>query len=151
LLDLGRATVGGGFVAAHEAMRQPVLPYSAMLLTRRLDRVLRLGKKARGTADIERLHELRIAVKKLRYAAEFFGALYPEGKPQQFREPLVKLQDCLGSICDAVAMVERVREASPQSTSLIDLVRGWSACVVHEERQRFDALWRQFRRGRPFW
>jgi len=151
LLDLGRVAAGGGFVAANEALRQPALPYSADLLTRRLERVARLGKKARGAASVARLHALRIAVKKLRYAVEFFGALYPAEKLARYRARLVKLQDCLGRICDAAAMPERVREASPSSAALVDLVRGWSACVVQAERQRFADLWRQFRRARPYW
>lgn len=151
LLDLGRVSAGGGFIAANATLREPVLPYSAALLTKRLERVSRLGKKVRSTAGIAQLHALRIAVKKLRYAVEFFGTLYAADKPQRYRQRLVKLQDCLGRICDAAAMAERVREATPASASLIDAVRGWGACVVHAERQRFDALWRQFRRSRRFW
>jgi CHAD domain-containing protein len=153
LLALGRASVGGGFVAASEAMRGPILPYSAALLTRRLERVLRLGKKARGAPEAARLHALRIGVKKLRYAVEFFGSLHRStGKPfQQFRDRLVALQDCLGRVCDAAQMVKRVREAVPASTSLIDIVQGWSACIVHTERRRFDALWKELKRSPRFW
>lgn len=151
LLDLGRIAAGGGFIVANEAMRQPVVPFSSALLERRLARVVRLGKRARSTAGIERLHELRVAVKKLRYAVEFFGALYPAGKPERFRQRLVRLQDCLGSICDATAMAERVREAAPANASLTDFVRGWGACVVHAQRRHFDVVWRQFRRSRCFW
>jgi len=151
LLDLGCVTAGGGFIAVNEAMRQPAPPYCAALLTRRLERVVRLGKKAGGRASISNLHALRIAVKKLRYAVEFFGALYSADRVSRYRARLVKLQDSLGRLCDAAGMPERVREALPSNATLVDVVRGWSACVVHEERQRFAGLWRQFRRGRRFW
>lgn len=151
LLELGRAAAGGGFVAQHEGLHRPVLPYSAALLTRRLDRVLRLGKRARGKAPIGELHELRIAVKKLRYSVEFFGPLYPADRAQRFRDRLVKLQDCLGRICDAEGIVERMRVAMPAGGSLVDFARGWSACTIQGERAQLAALWRHFRHGRAFW
>jgi inorganic triphosphatase YgiF len=58
------------------------------------------------------LHELRIKGKKLRYAAEFFGTLYPDPDRtrarQAFGKALGKLQDCLGSVHDlAVAHEQR--------------------------------------------
>jgi triphosphatase len=60
----------------------------------------------------EALHELRIKGKKLRYAAEFFAALYPAEKSRKarrdFGKALSKLQDCLGSVHDlAVAHDQR--------------------------------------------
>jgi triphosphatase len=58
------------------------------------------------------LHDLRIKGKKLRYAAEFFAALYPDEKSakarRQFGKALGKLQDHLGSVHDlAVAHDQR--------------------------------------------
>lgn len=151
LLGLGRAAAGGGFVAQHASFRQATVPYSAALLGRRLERVLRLGRKARKRPSVERLHALRIAVKKLRYAVEFFGGLHGDGTAAQFRERLVDLQDCLGIICDAAGMVVRVREAAPRSGALLDNVAGWSACIVQAQRACFDRHWKRFRRSPPFW
>lgn len=52
-------------------------------------------------ASPERLHALRIDVKRLRYTLEFFEDAF-ETKPASLIEPLVKLQDHLGRVQDAV-------------------------------------------------
>ncbi len=44
-------------------------------------------------------HQLRIACKKLRYAAEFFAEIYPP-KLQELIATMVKMQDCLGTAHD---------------------------------------------------
>lgn len=48
------------------------------------------------------IHNLRIAVKKLRYGAEFFAGLYPHGKAQAetFARMVRRLQDELGKVHD---------------------------------------------------
>lgn len=150
LLELGRVAAGGGSLQASDAMRQPIEPYASVLLEHRMGRVLARGKGRKG-ATVVHLHALRIAVKKLRYAIEFFGSLYPEGKADGFREPLVRLQNCLGTLCDASTLVSRVSAAVPSDRALVDCARGWSAHVIHQERRRLRTLWRRFRRSRPFW
>ncbi len=150
LLELGRVAAGGGFPQASEALRQPIGPFASALLEHRMGRVLARGK-GRKAATVAHLHVLRIAVKKLRYAIEFFGSLYPQGKADDVREPLVRLQNCLGTLCDASTMVSRVRAAVPAQRMLVDCARGWSAHVIHQERRRLRTLWRRFRRSRPCW
>ena len=57
-------------------------------------------------ADDETRHEVRIAAKKLRYAAEFFGSLYTGGKAcrqhRRFLDAIETLQDLLGELNDMV-------------------------------------------------
>jgi triphosphatase len=70
-------------------------------LTRRRRKVKKEGKRLAALNPAER-HQLRIRVKKLRYAAEFFSKLFP-GKKQRKREimsSLKKLQDALGDVND---------------------------------------------------
>ncbi|MBI4672443.1 MAG: CHAD domain-containing protein [Chloroflexi bacterium] len=52
-------------------------------------------------ASLEELHALRIDAKRLRYTLEFFADAFGE-KPVALIEPLVALQDHLGSVQDAV-------------------------------------------------
>jgi CHAD domain-containing protein len=60
-------------------------------------------------ADIETLHELRIAAKWLRYALEFFGeALGPDSSPLLAK--VAALQDHLGSLHDADVAAKLARE-----------------------------------------
>lgn len=78
------------------------------VLSRRTRRVLRrLGHFAR--LDPRERHELRIQVKKLRYATEFFAALFPGSRRahKRFSRSLEALQDALGKLND-IATHQRI-------------------------------------------
>jgi CHAD domain-containing protein len=150
LLELGGIAVGGGTLFAGEEMREPATSFTPTLLQRRFERVLKKDASSRRQSATA-LHALRIAVKKLRYGVEFFGEMYPLEAVQAFRAPLLKLQDCLGTINDAYAMRARVRTCVPGDARLAQLVLGCSAQVIAQERARLRKLWRRFRRARPFW
>jgi len=152
-----RMVLGLAGLAATQAWRDgeriahgPVLPFVTRLLERRHARVLRRGRGEKARS-IEQLHALRIAVKKLRYAVEFFASLYPDAKLKAFREQLAKLQDCLGTINDASAMRRFVEQAVPAPARLGALVEGWSARAVRDERERLRVLWEAFRPQQKFW
>ncbi|MCC6533949.1 MAG: CHAD domain-containing protein [Burkholderiales bacterium] len=149
LLLLGRIAAGAALVQGKD-VDAPAAAFTAALLERRMQRVLeRVGRrKPRGVAQ---MHALRIAVKKLRYAVEFFGPLYDSPRVQPFRERLVRIQDCLGEVNDAWGVPALVRQASPRSRRLADQVAGWSAHRIHDQSRRFRQAWRQFRRSRKFW
>jgi len=83
-----RRLSAGGRKFGHDLLRN----------TRR--RMLKRGDKARG-ANPEECHRLRIAVKKMRYATEFFQAFYPTKQIQSCTGTLEKLQDDLGRLIDA--------------------------------------------------
>lgn len=152
LLALGRLSAGGGMLADPSVSRLPLSGYGPQLLDRRLEKVLKRGRKTRREGSVAQLHALRIAIKKLRYAAEFCGeALGDVDRVEHYRKLLAKLQACLGRICDAAVMVRRVEEAVPDRGILIASVRGWSACAIHTERQSLRTLWRAFRKTERFW
>jgi inorganic triphosphatase YgiF len=78
------------------------------LAARQLDRQWRKVRRrgaALGTLDAEAEHQLRIDVKKLRYAAEFLAGLYPgqprAGRRSRFISALKALQERLGVANDA--------------------------------------------------
>jgi triphosphatase len=86
---------------ARIARARPIAPFAVEELTRRRKKVKKEGKRLTQLNPAER-HELRIRVKKLRYAAEFFSKLFP-GKKRRKRELLAslkKLQDALGDVND---------------------------------------------------
>ena len=86
---------------ARIARARPVESFSVEELTRRRRKVKKGGKHLASITPVAR-HELRIRVKKLRYAAEFFAKLFP-GKKRRKRELLAslkKLQDALGDVND---------------------------------------------------
>jgi triphosphatase len=96
------------------------------LAARRLDRqwrkVCRRGALL-GALDPEAEHQLRIDIKKLRYAAEFLGSLYPEkalaGRSRRFVAALKDLQERLGVANDARVARELVARLAPGRESEI--------------------------------
>lgn len=97
----------------------PLVPFAAQALSRRRRRLLKAGGPKGGgpkggaglidMADAER-HRLRICVKKLRYAADFFAPLFRGTARGGFVKGLAKLQDSLGILNDmAVAAAGRDR------------------------------------------
>jgi inorganic triphosphatase YgiF len=92
-----------------EAAAQPVTAFAASALDR-FWRKVKKGGRGLGTIGDEARHDVRIAGKKLRYAAEFFAALQ-KGKKQgkkraAFLEPLEALQRDLGDLNDMVTAVD---------------------------------------------
>ena len=97
----------------------PLAPFAARALSRRRRRLQKAGGPDGGgpdggwgvidMADAER-HRLRICVKKLRYAADFFAPLFRGTARGGFVKGLAKLQDSLGQLNDmAVAAAGRDR------------------------------------------
>jgi inorganic triphosphatase YgiF len=79
--------------------------FAADVLERHRRRIRKRGKHLAGLDD-EHRHEVRIEGKKLRYAAEFFGSLYPGKKARRrhkaFLAAIEDLQDALGELNDLV-------------------------------------------------
>lgn len=74
--------------------------FARKTLTGRRRRLVRRLRRVRELDD-QRRHKLRIAVKKLRYAAEFFEQLFDDGpERRRFARILERLQDELGRIND---------------------------------------------------
>jgi CHAD domain-containing protein len=109
---------------------------------------------------MDELHELRIAVKKLRYAAEFFRSLYGKSRAARFIAALENLQDCLGTINDAVMgqqlaivlearLVERTDRATASHAS--GLLLGWHAQQIDCALREFQRCWPELQRAPAFW
>lgn len=77
----------------------PVEEFAAAILARRRKKIV---KKAREpeSLDPRARHKLRIAVKKLRYACEFFAGIFPGAGRRRFCKTLKSLQGSLGTLND---------------------------------------------------
>jgi inorganic triphosphatase YgiF len=105
VLSLTRWVCGCGWRASMSERDQRRLSaggrkFGHKLLTNTRRRLLKRGGKARQ-ANPEECHRLRIAVKKMRYATEFFQAFYPSKQIQACAGALEELQDDLGCLIDA--------------------------------------------------
>jgi inorganic triphosphatase YgiF len=83
--------------------KQPIKPFARQELARRTRKIAKTVRKL-GTMDSRRRHKLRIAVKKVRYAREFFENLAPAGDrgkaSPKIDRALKGLQSALGSLND---------------------------------------------------
>lgn len=80
---------------------RPILSFAAETLDTRLHKITRKAHKLEKL-DPHRRHKLRIHIKKLRYASEFFAALFAAHKARhkRLRDILEELQDALGRLND---------------------------------------------------
>jgi CHAD domain-containing protein len=158
--DLPLFVRAAGPAAAGEGERPPgfdapVGAFAAFVLERRDRRVRKRGRDVPEAPPEER-HRVRIAAKKLRYAAEFFKALYPAKRVARYVEALEDLQDILGALNDAAVVDRLLAEVAagggrPTAQGIDGLVRGWVAAVAQHELARFRRAWREFADAKPFW
>jgi inorganic triphosphatase YgiF len=136
---------------------RPAKGFADRLLAKRHRTALKRGRDFSSLAPAER-HRLRIALKKLRYATEFFHSLYPKKSAQSYLAALKALQDTLGHLND-VAVAERLASelegrAAEDRSALArgsGLVLGWLARGSAEAEPEVAKAWQAFADRKPFW
>lgn len=138
----------------------PVGGFADRTLQKRHRKLRKFGRD-HHEMTLEELHELRIASKKLRYAADFFRQLYRKKRVRAYVAALAGVQDCLGAINDGAVGRNRVAEAwdrlgglsrrSPQRARAEGAVEGWFAAVEHLELSAFAKAWSRFLDAERFW
>jgi len=134
----------------------PARDFAARRLERR-HRKLRKGLRHAATATPAERHALRIAAKKLRYAAEFTECLFAAKRVRAYARRLADLQDSLGLANDAV-VAERLAHdfvarlgGGAEIESAVGFVVGWAAHAAHDEIARLPALAERFEDTARFW
>lgn len=140
-------------------LKQPLLALADKLLAKRHRQVMKRGKGFKNLTTAER-HELRIAVKKLRYTTEFFRELYPAKHSKDYLAALRGLQESLGHLND-VAVAEHLladlTEASPPGSGARKLERaagkviGWYSRALLDFEPEMRQTWKAFAATDPFW
>ena len=97
--------------------REPVRPYAQNELERRYERVRKRGRELPISTSAGR-HKLRIAIKKLRYAVEFFTSLFDGEEADALRAHLARLQDILGTMNDAATLQRLLGEVHAGTSEL---------------------------------
>ena len=148
------ATLNSGTWRGNGGRTAADLPqFAAAALARQHARVLKRGRGLESLA-FKDLHRLRIAVKRLRYTAEFFLPLGPK-KARNYLRALSVLQDLLGRLNDnAIAwrLLDALgaQAASPQYQQAVGYVRGWSAGETERCRDQLSGAWEQFLETQPW-
>jgi triphosphatase len=157
LLDLGKWVSAASPRRRHNdaqrmQLQQPVAPFARLVLDTASKRVLKRGRHLILLSPHE-LHRLRIAIKKLRYATDFFAALYPRNRVQPYLARLADLQKLLGIVNDAATaprLLEAVAAGILRHDALGTIVHRNAALRAHALK-RLPRSWRQFSRTGGFW
>jgi triphosphatase len=140
---------------ARAVLNSPVRSYAQSELEARYERVRKRGRKVEQLGA-EALHELRIAIKKLRYSIDFFAGLFAPDAVRTLRSRLSRLQDILGTINDASTMQSLLAQGYAEgraaaATEARGMLLGWSAGRAEALRTDLNRAWKAFRRSQTFW
>jgi CHAD domain-containing protein len=135
------------------ARERPLMDFAAEVLHDRHRKVVKHADALR-VLDAEQMHALRIRVKKLRYAAEFFGSLYAKKAVREYVAALSGLQSLLGTLNDA-ATAERLTQTMRGDRDMplegAGLLRGWCAARAQADRKKLSKAWSKFEACESFW
>lgn len=151
LIALLRASVDGGLIARNGDGR--LRPLAAALLAKRRRKVLKAGRQFAALTTDQR-HEVRIALKKLRYACDFFQTLFPGKLTQRYLKSMADLQDDLGRLNDASVaetVVDRLSEGDGEAALGGAIVKGWYRHRLITAEPHMLKAWQAFAASTPFW
>lgn len=136
---------------ARGRLDQPARAFAAAVLEQGDARVAKDGSRFAKLSEEER-HELRIRMKQLRYAADFFADLWDRETARAFSKSLGRLQDVLGALNDvAVSRALLGEVAAGADDPGLERVLGWKAAVVHRQLADFGAAWKAFKGQGRYW
>jgi triphosphatase len=143
------------------AFESPAMKLGDRMLTHRSKNARKRARHLESLSDVER-HGLRIALKKLRYTAEFFSPFYEKEQVAKFLARLSRMQDILGALNDVAVARKTLDELvaagdGAPNASLADvsfaagIVYGWH--LDRAARIWEDAVkrWKRFARTDAFW
>jgi CHAD domain-containing protein len=130
--------------------------FARAVLDQRHGKVERRGHKI-GSLDGKRLHRLRIAIKKLRYAATFLQPAFAPKASKAYIEATVRLQGALGALNDrevAGQMMADIAVAARPTEDVEKPLRKLAKQAAADDkrrRRRLERAWKTFRDTEPFW
>lgn len=150
-IDLMTLAETGGLVARDGDT--PLGPLATSLLRKRRKQVLKKGGDFAHLTQAER-HRVRIALKKLRYACDYFQTLYPADHAKRYLKRLSDLQDDLGRLNDATVAAGLVDELAASDAEAVigaALVKGWYSHRLSAVEPHMLEAWSRFADAKPFW
>ena len=138
-----------------QELGQPASAFAARALEATVKRV---RKRGRGfeTLSPDARHELRIALKGLRYAVDFLGPLFrPASAVREYAEKASALQEMLGAANDASVAAELLAKIDtsrqPDLAFAAGLVLGWCGRASLSDEDTLRRAWRKVKKSGPFW
>lgn len=141
-----------------DPLLRPLEECAAEILSKPHRKLLKQAKNLEKQ-DMEARHEVRIRLKKLRYAVDFLRGIYAGKATAAYLKSLQSLQDQFGHLNDvAQAMgmtgeLTRLDGAGDASDLALagGLVQGWYARALKETEPELVKDWKRFEKLRAFW
>ncbi len=152
-----------------DVLAGPAPGFAAEVMRTKHDKVRKLGREIRKL-DAAGLHRLRIRIKKLRYATEFFASIWPNERTKRYLSALKGLQQVLGELHDATVADGLITHLSttggadakspdakspdaksPDAKASIAPVNRWLVKFQRRGREEAIELWGKFAKRKPFW
>jgi inorganic triphosphatase YgiF len=133
-------------------LTEPAKVFAGETLERLHKRALKRGRRL-SQKPPEKRHEVRIALKKIRYTAEFFNFFFSGARP--YVRAVAQLQEGLGAFNDEASATHLLWDieaaAGPQTAKAAGIVLGWCGRGTKIADDNLRKSWKSFRRTRPFW
>ncbi len=138
-----------------DELGKPVTEFAATVLERRYQQARRRGRRLSERSPAE-LHRLRIAIKKFRYATDFFASLYEGKAARDTLKRLGDLQDILGAMNDSATVAGLMRQGFTGSRGkrvleARGILLGWSRGRAVTLKRELRRAWKAFRAAERFW
>jgi triphosphatase len=136
-------------------LNKPITKHARKALAKAWKKPAKLARHL-DRLDAAQRHEMRKALKKLRYLAEFMAPLFNQGEGKRFIRQLKALQDVFGYINDA-RMTARLIEIQQQRQVGSGAARAASYAAGHHDAEaahvwrRASKAWRKLERSPRFW
>ena len=135
-------------------LAEPTINFASRILSGQHAKVLKRGRHFKSLTP-EKRHRLRIAVKKLRYHADFLLPLYGQRKSvKRFSDRLAGLQNELGAYNDmatTASLLGGLGAVSSDSFTASAAITGWQAHAMTGAEARLQDAWRGFVKTKVPW
>ena len=132
-----------------------IVRYARVVLSKRLSVAMAVGPSLDHLSD-EALHQLRIECKKLRYATEFFSALFDSKGMAEFTLQLKGVQGLLGTMNDVAVMPNLLDGLlagvkDPEAIHYAGALLGWRSHQSADVRKQVREAWKVFAKTPSPW
>ncbi len=119
----------------------------------------KVERRGRGLEelDAEELHELRIAIKKQRYAATFLQPAFASAAAKPYIEATVRLQGALGALNDRAVAAQMLADIATATRPTEDVAGALKALAKQSaggdkrRRRKLERAWKDFKKTERFW
>jgi triphosphatase len=134
-------------IAASKSLARPLDDIAPDMLDRLDRKVMKRGRRIEQRGEQE-LHSLRKALKRFRYALEFFAPLMKAGKLKDKLHHCKGLQNDLGAINDAAVagtLAERLSQQNPELQAAATTLKAWTDTRRKAALGHLHAAWEDFK------